>query len=60
MYILNSYPDTEIKLGKNIFTIEKGFNIEMKTCKFLIGYSSDVLMMARNNTFVSCTNNLIP
>lgn len=28
----------------------------MKTCKFLIDYNSNVLMMATNNTFVSCTN----
>lgn len=24
------YPDTEIKLGTNIFTVEKGFRIKMK------------------------------
>lgn len=46
----HSYPDTELKIGKNIFTVEKGFNIEMKTCKFLSGYSSNVHMMTKNNT----------
>lgn len=46
----HSYPGTELKLGKNIFTVEKGFNIEMKTCKFLSGYSSNVHMMTKNNT----------
>lgn len=43
------YPDTEIKLGRNIFTIEKGFSIRVKTCKFPIGYSSNVQMIAMNN-----------
>lgn len=37
---------------KNIFTVEKGFNIEMKTCKFLSGYISNVHMMTKNNTFL--------
>lgn len=46
----HSYPDTELKLGTNNFTVEKGFNIEMKTCKFLSGYSSNVHMMTKNNT----------
>lgn len=48
----HGYPDTEIKLGKNIFTVEKGFNIVMKMCKVLISYSSNVHMMAKNNTFI--------
>lgn len=46
----HSYPDIELKLGKNIFTVEKRFNIEMKTCKFLSGYSGNVHMMTKNNT----------
>ena len=33
------YPDTEIKPGRNIFTVEKGF---VKTRKLPIGYSSNV------------------
>lgn len=54
------YPDTEIKLGRNIFTVEKGFIIKMKTCKFTISYSNNAHLMAKNNTFISDANTSIP
>lgn len=37
-----AYPDTEIKLGRITFIVEKGFSIEVKTGKFPGGYGSNV------------------
>lgn len=34
------YPDTDIKLGRNIFAVETGFSIEVRTWKLLVGQSS--------------------
>lgn len=53
------YPDTEIKLGTNIFTLEKGFSIKMKHVNSQIAIVV-THMMVKNNTFINDANTSIP